>query len=88
MDRTDSILGADDLVTGTVRGLFPRVTTRDTRTQGLVDELDRWHTAMAAVEPAPWRTRLKISRPNLSVPMRYCKEGGSNLGPTAMAWGS
>lgn len=49
MDRTDSILGADDLVTTTVRGLFPRVTTRDTRTQGLVDELDRWNTAMAAV---------------------------------------
>ena len=49
MDRTDSILGADDLVTSTVRGLFPRVTTRDTRTQGLVDELDRWNTAMAAV---------------------------------------
>ena len=49
MDRTDSILGADDLVTSTVRGLFPRVTTRDTGTQGLVDELDRWNTAMAAV---------------------------------------
>ena len=49
MDRTDSILGANDLVTTTVRGLFPRVTTRDTRTQGLVDELDRWNTAMAAV---------------------------------------
>ena len=49
MDRTDSILGADDLVTSTVRGLFPRVTTRDTRTRGLVDELDRWNTAMAAV---------------------------------------
>ena len=49
MDRTDSILGADDLVTTTVRGLFPRVTTRDTRTRGLVDELDRWNTAMAAV---------------------------------------
>ena len=49
MNNTDSILGADDLVTGTVRGLFPRVTTRDTRTQGLVDELDRWNTAMAAV---------------------------------------
>ena len=49
MDRTDSILGADDLVTSTVRDLFPRVTTRDTRTQGLVDELDRWNTAMAAV---------------------------------------
>ena len=49
MDRTDSILGANDLVTSTVRGLFPRVTTRDTRTQGLVDELDRWNTAMAAV---------------------------------------
>ena len=37
MDRTDSILGADDLVTSTVRGLFPRVTARDARTQGLVD---------------------------------------------------
>ena len=49
MDRTDSILSADDLVTSTVRGLFPRVTTRDTRTRGLVDELDRWNTAMAAV---------------------------------------
>ena len=49
MDRTDSILGADDLVTTTVRGLFPRVTTRDTGTRGLVDELDRWNTAMAAV---------------------------------------
>ena len=49
MDRTDSILGADDLVTSTVRGLFPRVTARDARTQGLVDELDRWNTAMAAV---------------------------------------
>ena len=49
MNNTDSILGADDLVTGTVRGLFPRVTARDTRTQGLVDELDRWNTAMAAV---------------------------------------
>lgn len=49
MDRTDSILGANDLVTSTVRGLFPRVTTRDTRTRGLVDELDRWNTAMAAV---------------------------------------
>ena len=49
MDRTDSILGANDLVTTTVRGLFPRVTTRDTRTRGLVDELDRWNTAMAAV---------------------------------------
>ena len=49
MDRTDSILGENDLVTSTVRGLFPRVTTRDTRTRGLVDELDRWNTAMAAV---------------------------------------
>ena len=49
MDRTDSILGANDLVTSTVRGLFPRVTTRDTRTQGFVDEFDRWNTAMAAV---------------------------------------
>ena len=44
--------------------------------------------AMEAVAPAPLRTRLKISRPKLSVPIQWAGDGGSNLGPAAMALGS
>ena len=41
-----------------------------------------------AVAPAPLRTRLKISRPKLSVPIQWVSDGPSNLAPAAMALGS
>ena len=44
--------------------------------------------AMEAVAPAPWSTRLKMSRPKLSVPIQWAREGPANLGPAAMALGS
>ena len=45
-------------------------------------------TAMAKVVPAPFSTRLKISRPKLSVPMRLWRVGPDSLGPAIMAEGS
>ena len=44
--------------------------------------------AIRKVLPAPCRTRLKMSRPKLSVPSRWAMEGASNLPPTLMAEGS
>ena len=45
-------------------------------------------TAMRKVVPAPRRTRLKMSRPKLSVPSQWAREGPSSLGPAIRASGS
>ena len=45
-------------------------------------------TAMANVVPAPCMTRLKMSRPKLSVPIQWARDGPASLGPASMALGS
>ena len=45
------------------------------------------HTAMRKEVPAPLRTRLKMSRPKLSVPSRWRREGAWFLAEASMAVG-
>ena len=46
------------------------------------------HRAMTSVVPAPFMTRLKMSRPKLSVPIQWARDGGSSFSAPDMAEGS